>query len=120
MQFRDTEASRRDHTVLEIVEKTSNARKKVVDFTQMEQRAAAIDRVPWIHKQDCFVPHLIDATASARSPIPIVIVTAEWNLIVAEVPVAGGHCGEYFALSVDVNYKSVNRSSTSISSSFLE
>jgi DNA polymerase IIIc chi subunit len=109
--FHDTEPTLLDHKLFEIVEKAYNQQKRVVIFAQTDQRAAAIDRVLWIHKQECFIPHEIVAADSSESPVPVAIVTAEVNPIAAATLVADGHCHLDFALSFEEIHEFVNRSS---------
>jgi DNA polymerase IIIc chi subunit len=112
--FHDTEPSLQDHKLFEIVEKAYNQKMQVVIFTQSEQRAAVIDRLLWIHKQECFIPHEIVAADAVGSPIPVAIVTAELNPIAAQILVADSHCSLEFASSFDVIHEFVNRSSPQI------
>ena len=112
--FHDTEPALLDRRLFEIVEKAYNQQKKVVVFAQSDQRAAAIDRLLWIHKQECFIPHEIVATDYVESPISVAIVTAEVNPIAAGILVADGHCHLEFALGFDVIHEFVNRSSPQI------
>ncbi len=109
--FHDTEPSLLDHKLFEIVERAYYQEKKVVIFAESQQRAVAIDRLLWIHKQESFLPHEVISAESSESAAPVAIVTAEVNPIGASILVADGHCSLKFASSFDVIHEFVNRSS---------
>ncbi len=112
--FHDTEASLLDHKLFEITEMAYNQKKKAVIFADSQQRAYAIDRLLWIHKQESFIPHEIIEAESSDSRVPIAIVTAEMNPIGAAILVADGHCSLEFASGFGVIHEFVNRSSPQI------
>jgi DNA polymerase IIIc chi subunit len=112
--FHDTEAPQQDRRLFEIVEQAFHQREKIVVFAQSDQRASAIDRVLWIHRQEAFIPHEILTTRDPESSVPVAIVTSELNPIGAGTLVADGHCSLDFALSFGVVHEFVNRSSPQI------
>jgi len=112
--FHDTEPSLQDRRLFEIIEKAYGRREKVVIFAETEERAAAIDRTLWIHKQESFIPHETYAADKPEPSVPIVIVTSEFNPIGAGILVADGHCSLEFALSFGTVHEFVDRSSPQI------
>jgi DNA polymerase IIIc chi subunit len=90
---------------------TYDQREKISIFAQTEGRAAAIDRLLWINKQEAFIPHEIFKCHEPESSVPVAIVSSELNPIGAGILVADGHCSLGFAVGLDLVHEIVNRSS---------
>jgi DNA polymerase-3 subunit chi len=109
--FHDTDSQSRDRRLFEIVERAYGKRQKVVVFTPTRERAAAVDRVLWINKQESFIPHEIVTQDDSEPELPVVIVTNELNPIRAGILVADGHCSLDYAAGFEVIHEFVDRSS---------
>ncbi len=112
--FHDASPGQQDRRLFEIVEHAYNQREKVLIYAQSDERAAAIDRLLWILRQEAFIPHKIIIRKDADSSVPIAIVTSEINPIEAAILVADGHCSLDFAAGFDTVHEFVNRSSPEI------
>jgi DNA polymerase III subunit chi len=109
--FHDAAPGAQERKMFEIVEKSYYEKKKVIVFVKDAARAAEIDRLLWIMKQDSFIPHKIFEKNEPDEHAPVAIVFSEMNPIHAEVLVADGHCSLDFASEfVSIN-EFVNRSS---------
>jgi len=109
--FHDTMPARRDRQLFDIVERSYSAHEKVLLFVQDQARAAALDRMLWILKQEAFIPHRV-FDANERDPkVPVAIVASEINPIDARILIADGHCRLEFAFGFDSVHEFVNRSS---------
>jgi DNA polymerase-3 subunit chi len=100
-----------DRRLFEIIEHAYERHEKVVIYAGTVERAADIDRLLWINKQESFIPHRIFSGPAQEFLEPIAIVTAEKNPIGANILVADAHCSLDFALSFDVVHEFVRRSS---------
>ncbi len=109
--FHDTDAAFRERRLFEIVERAYGDKERVLVYVPTQQRAAAVDRILWINKQEAFIPHEIVAPGETGVSIPVAIVTAEENPIDAEVLVADGHCSLEFAARFKAIHEFVDRSS---------
>ncbi|MBN2241656.1 MAG: DNA polymerase III subunit chi [Acidobacteria bacterium] len=112
--FHDTEATLHDRRVFEIVEEAYNRKEKVLIYAGSEERAAEIDRFLWILRQESFIPHRIIRGHEVSSPVPVVIVTMEWNPLEAGILIADGHCSLDFAVGFEIVHEFVYRSSPEI------
>jgi DNA polymerase IIIc chi subunit len=109
--FHDTEEILQDRRLFEIVEREYNRRVRVVVFAGSPERAAAIDRLLWITRQEAFIPHENWAGRNPDPLAPVAIVTTEQNPIGAAVLVADGHCSLEFAAGFETIHEFVKRSS---------
>jgi DNA polymerase-3 subunit chi len=109
--FHDTDGMLRDRKLFELVEQVYEQAGKVVVFAATDERAAAIDRLLWIHRQESFIPHEVFRSVSPGSSLTIVIVTEELNPIGAEMLIADGHCNIEFAMRFKDIHEFVDRSS---------
>ncbi len=112
--FHDTSPATQERRLFEIVERAYNAHEKVLIFAGDQERAAAIDRILWILKQESFIPHKVFAAGEADPDALVAIVTSEANPISAGVLVADRHCSLDFACGFDSIHEFVNRSSPEI------
>ncbi len=112
--FHDTADSLHDRRVFEIVEEAYDRREKVLVYAGLEERAAEIDRFLWILRQDSFIPHRVIRGHEDVFPVPVAIVTAEWNPLDAGILIADGHCSLEFAAGFDVIHEFVHHSSPEI------
>lgn len=112
--FHDTEHIRRDRKLFEIVEQGYNQKKKVLVYARNEARAAEIDRILWIIKQEAFIPHTICHVHDADPMVPVAIVAEEINPIGAGILIADGHCSIEFACGFDSVHEFVDRTSAEI------
>jgi DNA polymerase IIIc chi subunit len=112
--FHDTSAALHDRRVFEIVEDTYNNRGKVLIFAESDKRAAEIDRMLWIIRQDSFIPHKIVQEHDRDINVAVAIVTAEWNPLQAAILIADGHCSLEFAFGFNMIHEFVYRSSPEI------
>lgn len=112
--FHDTTTpATQERRLFEIVERAYNERERVLVYVQDENRAAAIDRVLWILKQEAFIPHQIcQENDSAESPVAIV--TGEIKPVEAQILVADGHCSLDFACGFEKIHEFVNRATPSL------
>ncbi len=108
--FHDTDSFSHDRRLFEIVEKAYGQGRKVVVFAMTPERAAAIDRVLWINKQESFIPHDVVSEGAAETSLPVVIVTGESNPIGAGILVADGHCSLEYAGGFETVHEFVDRS----------
>ena len=109
--FHDTMPARRDRQLFDIVERSYSAHEKVLLFVQDQARAAALDRMLWILKQEAFIPHRIFNANEQDPKVPVAIVASEINPIDAGILIADGHCRLEFAFGFDSVHEFVNRSS---------
>jgi DNA polymerase III subunit chi len=109
--FHDTDGMLRDRRIFELVEQAYGRTEKVVIFAATGERAAAIDRMLWIHKQESFIPHEVFRNPDPESSLTVAIVTEELNPIGAGTLIADGHCRIEFALSFTTIHEYVDRSS---------
>ncbi len=109
--FHDAGPGRQDRELFELVERAYNQREKVLIFVQNQDRAAALDRLLWIFKQEAFIPHKIFERNDPDPTVPVAIVTAEINPIEADTLIADGHCSLDFACGFDSVHEFVNRTS---------
>jgi DNA polymerase-3 subunit chi len=112
--FHDTAPTTQERQLFEIVEEVYNRREKTLIFAQNEERAAAIDRILWILKQEAFIPHKVLTVNDSDSDVPVAIVTSETNPISAGVLIVDGHCSLDFACEFDSIHEFVNRSSAEL------
>jgi len=112
--FHDTGPGQQERQLFEIVDRAYIGREKVLIFAQTEERAAAIDRILWIFKQESFIPHRIFDRNEPDSTMPVAIVTSEINPIEAGILIADGHCSLEFAGGFDSVHEFVNRASPEI------
>lgn len=112
--FHDTEHIRRKRKLFELVERSYNQREKVIVYVSNEARAAEIDRILWIIKQEAFIPHAICSQHEADPMIPVAIVTEEINPIGAGILIVDGHCSIEFACGFDSVHEFVDRASPEI------
>jgi DNA polymerase-3 subunit chi len=112
--FHDTGTVGRDRRLFEIVERAYKGHENVLIYTQNEERAAALDRMLWILKQESFIPHKIFGKNEPCSSVPVAIVTAETNPVDARILIADGHCSLDFACGFDSIHEFVNRDSPEI------
>ncbi len=110
-KFHDSEPSLRERRLFEIVEGAYSGREKVVVFAAGAERAAALDRILWINKQESFIPHEIIQEPGLSSDLPVVIVTSEFNPIGASILVADSHCPVEYAAGFETVHEFVDRSS---------
>jgi DNA polymerase III subunit chi len=108
--FHDATPATQERQLFEIVERAYSKRQKVLIFTQSEARAAAVDRILWILKQEAFIPHKVFVANETDPDVPVAIVTSETNPIDAETLVADGHCSLNFACGFKSIHEFVNRS----------
>jgi DNA polymerase IIIc chi subunit len=112
--FHDTTtAATQERRLFEIVERAYNEHEKVLIYVQDENRAAAIDKVLWILKQEAFIPHQI-CRENESVEVPIAIVTGEMKPLEAGILIADGHCSLDFACGFDKVHEFVNRSTPSL------
>jgi DNA polymerase III subunit chi len=109
--FHDTDSTPRDRRLFELVERAYSQTEKVVIFASTGERAVAIDRMLWIHKQESFIPHAVFRSAEPGSSLTVAIVGVELNPIGAGILIADGHCSIEFALSFYTIHEFVDRSS---------
>jgi DNA polymerase-3 subunit chi len=109
--FHDADSLSRERRMFEIVERAYAQREKVVVYALNRERAAAIDRILWINKQESFIPHEILDEDGTGSELAVVIVTGEFNPIGAPILVADGHCSLDFAGGFEAVHEFVDRSS---------
>lgn len=109
--FHDVNPGQRDRKLFEIVEYAYNQRARVLIYASNEARAAVLDRLLWILRQESFMPHKIFLRDEPDSSIPIAIVTAEINPVGGSVLVADGHCSLEFSVGFETIHEFVDRSS---------
>ncbi len=112
--FHDTAPATQERQLFEIVEEVYKRREKALIFAQSEERAAALDRILWILKQEAFIPHKVLTLNDGDSHVPVAIVTSEVNPISAGVLIADGHCSLDFACGFDSIHEFLNRSSAEL------
>lgn len=109
--FHDTNPETQERVLFEIVESAYSRREKVLIYVQDTARAAVIDRLLWIMKQEAFIPHRIFDKKESDDRVPVAIVSGEMNPIGAGILVADGHCRLDFACDFPSIHEFVNRSS---------
>lgn len=109
--FHDTTPATQERQLFELVEQSYKNKERVLVYSENEERAAALDRILWIMKQEAFIPHKILKERERGTPVPVVIVTSEIRPTDASVLIADGHCTLDYAASFDVVHEFVNRSS---------
>ena len=109
--FHDVSPGQRDRKLFEIVEHAYGQRANTLVYAANEARAAVIDRLLWILRQEAFIPHRIILKDEPDPSVPVAIVTAEINPVYASVLVADGHCSLKFAADFDTIHEFVDRSS---------
>jgi DNA polymerase-3 subunit chi len=109
--FHDIDGALRNRRLFELVEQAYAQAEKVVIFASTGERAAAIDRMLWIHKQESFIPHEVFRSADPGSSLIVAIVAEELNPISAGILIADGHCSIEFAMSFNTIHEFVDRSS---------
>jgi DNA polymerase-3 subunit chi len=112
--FHDTSDELHDRRVFEIVEEAYNRRAKVLVFAGSGERAAEIDRILWIIRQDSFIPHQIIGENEEEVSVPVAIVTEERNPLRAPILIADGHCSLEFSSGFDLVHEFVYHSSPGI------
>jgi DNA polymerase IIIc chi subunit len=112
--FHDTGDARQERLLFEIVALAYNRHEKVLIFVQDDERAAAMDRILWILKQEAFIPHKVFRGQEKDPSIPVAIVTVEFDPIGAEILIADGHCSIEFACNFDYVHEFVKRTSPEI------
>lgn len=108
-KFHDKESINYERYLFEIVEQAYVRREKVLVFVQSAERAAAVDRLLWINKQEAFIPHEIAGANPTDPSVPVLIVTQELNPIDAGILVADGHCSVEFASKFKFVHEFVDR-----------
>jgi DNA polymerase IIIc chi subunit len=108
--FHDTAPAARERQLFEIVELAFSQRRKVLVLVRDEARAALVDRMLWILKQEAFIPHKIFAGNETDPDVRVAIVCSEWNPISADVLVVESHCTLDFACDFDSVHEFVDRS----------
>jgi DNA polymerase IIIc chi subunit len=109
--FHDPGPGRRERILFEIVEHAYNRREKLLVYTPDQPRAAEIDRILWILKQEAFIPHKICLPDEPDPGVSVAIVTEEINPIGAGILVADGHCSIEFACTFSSVHEFVIRTS---------
>jgi DNA polymerase IIIc chi subunit len=109
--FHDTNPDMQDRQLFEIVESLYNRREKALVYVNNGERAAVLDRLLWIMKQEAFIPHKIFENSDPDSDVPFALVAAEINPIGAGILIADGHCSLDFACGFETVHEFVNRSS---------
>lgn len=109
--FHDTTPATQERQLFELVEQSYKNRERVLVYSENEERAAALDRLLWIMKQEAFIPHKILQKRESGPPVPVAIVTSEIQPTDASVLIADGHCMLDYAARFDVVHEFVNRSS---------
>ncbi|NLV31441.1 MAG: DNA polymerase III subunit chi [Acidobacteria bacterium] len=112
--FHDTGAERRDPCLFGIVESALSRRERVLIYADGEARAADIDRMLWVLKQESFLPHRVMREEDRDAEIPVAIVTVEINPAQAGILIADGHCGLDFAVRFRVIHEFVTRTSPGV------
>jgi DNA polymerase-3 subunit chi len=109
--FHDTASSLHDRRVFEIVEEAYGRREKVLIYADTRDRAAEIDRLLWILRQDSFIPHQILDHEQETVSASVAIVASEWTPFKGAVLIADGHCNIEFACGFDLIHEFVYRTS---------
>jgi len=109
--FHDPGHGHRERILFEIVEHAHSRHEKIVVYASNQERAAELDRILWILKQEAFLPHKICLPDEPDAGVPIAIVTEEINPISAGVLVADGHCSINFACTFNSVHEFVIRDS---------
>ena len=112
--FHDTVAERRDRCIFEIVDQAYRRQERVLIYAANEERAAAIDRMLWILKQEAFIPHKIVQSGDENNDVPVAIVVSETNPIAAPILIADGHCSLDFAGTFSMIHEFVTRTTPQI------
>lgn len=112
--FHDIEAEQKDRQIFEISEQAYKSRECVLIYVENADRAAAIDRILWILKQEAFIPHKIFQSHESGSGVPIAIVTEETNPVEAKILIADAHCSLDFACGFASIHEFVMRTSPQI------
>jgi len=112
--FHDTDTALHDRRVFEIVEEAYGRRESVVLFAGSEERSQEIDRLLWILRQDCFIPHRILHQMEEVVSTPVVILMEEWKPFESGILIADGHCGIEFAGGFSVIHEFVYRTSPQV------
>lgn len=109
--FHDKDSAEQERQLFEIVEQAYGRREKILVYASDMQRAAELDRILWILKQEAFIPHRILEQKGPAPEVPVGIVISEINPIGAKILVADGHCSLDFACKFESIHEFVNRSS---------
>jgi DNA polymerase IIIc chi subunit len=109
--FHDVSPGQRDRKLFEIAEHAYNQKSHAVIYAPHEARAAVIDRLLWILRQELFIPHKIFLKDEPDPDVPIAIVTSEMNPVGASILIADGHCRLGFASGFEMVHEFVDRSS---------
>ncbi|MDR0310017.1 MAG: DNA polymerase III subunit chi [Acidobacteriota bacterium] len=112
--FHDAPDNRREYLLFEIVERAYRGGNRILIFTSDSERAAALDRMLWILRQESFIPHRIIEPGEKidGTDVPVGIVTVEENPIEARILIADGHCGLDFTCGFDATHEFVDHSSS--------
>lgn len=112
--FHDAPADRRDRILFEIADQAYIRRERILIFAADEERAAQVDRMLWILKQEAFIPHQVFQSEQADAGVPVGIVTKEINPVKARILIADGHCSLDFACSFEQVHEFVTRTTPQI------
>jgi DNA polymerase IIIc chi subunit len=100
--------------VFDIVEYAYANGSSVIIYANTTERAAALDRLLWITKQESFIPHKIFERNETDPFLTVGIVTSEIDPLNADILVADGHCTLGFACSFITIHEFVDRTSPEI------
>jgi len=112
--FHDAPDSLKNAVIFEIVEQAYRNRERILIYASGDERAAVLDRLLWIMKQEAFIPHRIFQSYELNQDVPVGIVTTETNPIAARVLIADGHCGLDFVGEFDNVHEFVDHTSPEI------
>jgi DNA polymerase III subunit chi len=112
--FYNTSPATHERQLFDIVEQIFNRRERVLIYTRNAERAAAVDRILWISKQEAFIPHKVLGPDDRDPDIRVGIVCGEYNPISATVLIVDGHCSLDYSCGFDSIHEFVNRSSADI------
>ena len=112
--FHDIDADRRDRHIFELVENAFGSNERVVVYVENSERAASIDRILWILKQEAFLPHKVFQKQEVDPGTAIAIVTEEINPVGAQTLIADGHCDLNFAEKFQTIHEFVTRATPEI------
>lgn len=109
--FFDTVENEKDKLIFELVYKIFKKNRRVVIYTNTEERANDLDRFLWIYKQEAFLPHKIFTYEEKEAIENIAIVTEELNPIEAKEIILDTPCSSNFASNFEVIFDFVDQSS---------
>ncbi|MDR0842566.1 MAG: DNA polymerase III subunit chi [Acidobacteriota bacterium] len=112
--FHDAPDARKDPLIFEIAASAYRDKHKVLIYAENAERAAVLDRLLWILKQESFIPHRIFAGGETDAETPVGIVTVEDNPVGADILVADGRCSLDFTGGFDAVHEFVVHSSQEV------